>query len=38
LLAGGAQQLGIAGMTIGSTGGNETRPVNAYRMMIIKAY
>ena len=28
----------VNGTTTGSTGGNETRPVNTYRMMIIRAY
>lgn len=30
--------IGLGPMTIGYTGGNETRPVNIYRMFIIKAY
>jgi len=28
----------VASPNTGSTGGNETRPINTYRMMIIKAY
>ena len=33
----GVQSNGLT-QAIGSTGGNETRPVNAYRMMIIRVY
>lgn len=40
VLAGGSQNAvnGGGSMLSGLTGGNETRPINTYRMMIIKAY